>query len=192
VTARPRLLTLLAALGMLLGCFGALYSMVVFRSLLEPRDRYIETYREAASREPLMVGEGVSKEDVERLFEQVAGAIYDRRGTAIPLAAINVILSTLLFLGCGRALRGNPWGLSAWTLAAAASIPYQVLDAVYGLVKTREIATVVAQSGKLAAMSGAWTSVQTSASLLQASVEILYFGICLLYLRRPSIQALFR
>src|SRR5258706_907512 len=121
---------------MLLGCFGALYSMVVFRSLLEPRDRYVATYREAAAREPLAVADGVPKQEVEQLFERVAGAIYDRRGAALPLAAMNVILSTLLFLGCGRALRGNPWGLSAWTVPAAASIPYQLPDAGYALVKT--------------------------------------------------------
>jgi hypothetical protein len=185
-------LTLLAAVGLVLGCAGALYSLVNARMMLEGRDRYVATYREAAERQLPATTEGISREELGRLFESVAEAVYARRGVALSLAAMDLILSLLLFAGCARAMRGQLWGLSAWSLAAAASIPYALVDTAYSMMKTRDVAVVVEGAGKLGDLGRAWLSLQTMGTLLAMSLQILYFGACLLYLRRPSVRQLFR
>jgi hypothetical protein len=179
-TKTPIVFRLLAIVGVLLGSFGSFYTLLQGTALLAEHDQYVRSYREAAERAlpPLAPG---TPDDRGALFEKVADARYARRGVALPLAAINVILSLLLLAGCLRALRGQAWGLSAWTVAAAASIPYQVLDAAHSALELRDVAAIVQAPGDHSIVF----------VLGWMCVMILYYGVCVIYLRRPEVKARF-
>ena len=105
---------------------------------------------------------------------------------------MNVILSFLLFAGCARALRGQSWGLSAWMLAALASIPYNLIDCALALVQSNNLRLAFhGAAGPLGEFARQWVSVESMTAMLKTTVELLYFGICVVYLRRPEIQARF-
>jgi hypothetical protein len=174
---RPPLLYVLAAFGLLIGSFGGLYAASSAATLLRSRDQYIA---EAKHRVEHLPG------DAEKIAEKEAEVVYARRGVALPLAAMNVILSVLLFLGCGRAMRGNAWGASAWELAAFANIPYTVLWAAFNLVQAREMKAALPEIG-----------IELTSSILGlivifwAGMAILYYAVCVIYLRQPNIRRLF-
>src|SRR5262245_60016526 len=111
---RPKLLVFLAGVGILLGTFGAMYSVSSAAPLLQPRDQFMTAFKE--------VGENqIRAPELRQMVEQEAEATYARRGTFLPLYGINVLLSLLLLSGCTRALRGSTWGISAWEFASLLS-----------------------------------------------------------------------
>lgn len=134
----------------------------------------------------------LSRDDVLRVVEKQADLVYGRRGVALPMAAMNFILSLLLFAGCARAMRGLPWGASAWSLAAVASLPYQLLDVAFAIVQARDLSAALDGLSSGAVLFG---STRGSLQILFAAVKggllAVYFVSCAVYLRRPSIRALF-
>jgi hypothetical protein len=180
-TDKPALFYVLAAFGLLIGSFGGMFALSKAAPLLGSRDQYISAYREFAEKLP-----GHDAQSL-KMAEQEADAIYSRRGVALPLAAMNLILSTLLFLGCGRALRGSPWGLSAWQLAVVASLPYTLLASAFAIVEAREIAAAMPHD--------AVVELGVQLSILRTAIfdglAIVYYLVCILYLRRPAIRKRF-
>jgi hypothetical protein len=81
-------------------------------------------------------------------------------------------------------MRADAWGLSAWSFAAAASIPYQLLDLLLTLVMGRDVA-------RGAAMVPPMHRLAQLGSILLCGVAILYYGICVIYLRTPAVRRAF-
>jgi hypothetical protein len=183
---KPPFLYVLAAFGLVLGTLGGMdgaTSVMAYSAL--SRDEYTKVRQQA------LLGDQ-SDPALIKLIERHADVEYARRNVAIPLGAMNFILSSLLFLGCGRALRGQAWGLSAWQLAAAASIPYTVLACAFWLVRAREL-DVVYQATELreAVSMSIGLSVLRLLMFFKTALELLYFAASWLYLRRPQVRALF-
>jgi hypothetical protein len=178
---KPPLLYLLAAFGLVLGSFGGMFALSKALPLTASRDQYVSAYREWFDKLP------AAKLENTQLPEKEADVIYSRRGVALPLAVMNIILSTLLFLGCGRALRGSLWGYSAWKFAALASVPYTVLASAFGLVQAREMGAAM-PNDVIVEMAMRLSVLKT---IILDGLAVLYYVACLLYLRRPSIRALF-
>jgi len=190
--ARPPLLFILAAFGMILGGFGMLYAMTAGAALLAPRDAYLQAHHEAAEKQ-LGGATPEAREELVRLTEKQADVIWSRRGVALPLAAIDLILSFLMLAGCLRALRGQSWGLSAWLLALKLSIPYVILDSAFSFVRARDMAAIYRDTtGPFGLMAQSMLSLQSLTTLVKSTLELLYCGAAILYLRRPQIRALFR
>jgi hypothetical protein len=199
---------------MILGALGAYRALQEFLDLTSSRDRFVARHKDAFvfrdEMPPLDVDGGMPDAGVaapvvksapandagtaipkQMAGDRLAEARYARRGVLLPLAAVNMILSLLLFAGCTRVLRGQAWGLSAWLLCAMVSIPYHLLDCTVSVVQARELAAVLeglhdneaALALNIIDLSMMWT-------LLKSGLEILYFAVCLLYLRRQSIRSL--
>jgi hypothetical protein len=192
VLKKPALFKVLAIFGLILGGFGSLYSFASSMPLLSSRDQYVAIYREAAEKQSAVVPTPALRDELVHMYERQADTVYSRRGVQLPLAAMNIILSMLLFAGCTRALRGQGWGLSAWTMAALASIPYTVLDVAFSVVQARDLSAVFRETaGPMGLLSTSWLTIQTMLTMLKATAELLYFGACLLYLRTAQIRKLF-
>jgi hypothetical protein len=187
--SKPPLLYVLAAFGLVLGGFGTYYAVGIGAPLLQSRDQYVSGIRGFIDKQT-PESAAPDRDDTLKLVEKQAEVLYSRRGVALPLAGMNVILSLLLFLGCARAMRGEPWGLSAWGLAAKASIPYVVLDCALSVGLSRERAD---RYRAAAAAPGLMFGLQLKRllTLMMAGAQLLYFAVCVLYLRRPSIRALY-
>lgn len=187
------MLYVLAAFGLVLGGFGALSSASGGAALLRSRDHYVDARRklaeQAAGELPEQLG---TREDLVKVVAREADAQHRWRGVALPLAAMNLILSMLLFTGAMRAMRGDPWGWSAWLLAARASIAWVLLDVIFQVVQARDLqATLRETGGPLGMLSVARVSLQKMLVMLKATLELLYLVVCVLYLRRPSVRAYF-
>lgn len=129
----------------------------------------------------------VQQAEFLKIAEKEADVIYSRRGVALPLAGMNFILSTLLFLGCARAMRGSLWGASALKFASMASVPYTVLASAFAVVQAREIvASIPGDFSVEMAMH-----LRILQAVLTDALMVIYYVACVLYLRRPSIRALF-
>jgi hypothetical protein len=178
---KPRLFKVLAVVCLLSATLGILEAFDSFSAAFTPRDRWKEMRRTA---ELLLVAPPDPKttEDTPKLVERRADIVYARRYAALTLGVINLILSGLLFAGCARALAGQPWGLSAWSVAAAASIPYRLLESAYLMVLVRDLSAV--ESSSQAALA-------TVVVPTQMVLVVLFYGACLVYLRRPKLRALF-
>jgi hypothetical protein len=176
---------------MAVGGFAGLYAVAAAAPLLQPRDQFVAAWQEQArlllSIQPQK--EVPDRDAFERVIEREGDAIYARRGAALPLYAMSLILSGLLFLGCARMLRREAWGLSAFELAAVANIPYHLLDATFGVIQARDLAKVAAAAGVALPEQRAYAG--ASLVILKSALAILYFGGCALYLRRSAIRALF-
>ena len=192
---KPKLLKALAGIGILFGALGSMYAAASVGEFLTDRDEFINRYQKAveARMEALTPSPSPSPSpspnavasplpDLSKVPEQIANKIYARRGVTLPLSAVNLILSMLLLVGCLRALRGTAWGLSAWNLACLASIPYQVLSAASTALQTNDVMPLFGEP----------TGPYVAFALVWMTVCILYYGVCLIYLRRPQIRALFR
>jgi hypothetical protein len=187
---KPPLFKLLAAVGILFGSLSAMYATFSASAYLKERDAFVDMYTQAAagilnpspspspspSPDPALVAAR------EKLPQRVAETLYARRGVVLPLAAVNLILSALLLFGCLRAWRGTMWGLQAWTWTCLASIPYQVLNTASFALQTRDLAPLFDEKMKP----------NLAAALLWMTLCILYYGVCLVYLRRARIRELFR
>jgi hypothetical protein len=176
-----------------LGGWGSLDSLTVGVSLLAPHDVYVEKLKTARlqpmeSLEKSLGSLLPKKADLERFGERDAEARYGRRNAALPLALVGSILSLLLFAGCTRTMLGDAWGLGAWSLAALASVPYQVIVTTLALVTTHDVARGL---GELPPFLALQLSFQEGWSLIWGGLTLLYYGACVLYLRAPTVQARF-
>jgi hypothetical protein len=188
-TTRPRLLFAAGVIGVILGGFGATYAITTAPLLIGSRDGYVRAFRDRLA---LEAPPDTPAADVATTAEKEADARYARRNAELPLMAVELIVSCLLFAGCTRALRGDAWGASAWALAATVAIPYQLLSTALMIVQARDLERVcvtLPQSLSLARL--VWLQLQTLGGLTLAGGKLLYFAGVLFYLRRPSVKALF-
>ncbi len=181
----PPLLKLLASIGIIFGALNALSATSIARLLLSDREEFIASFRDQAGQPAASPSPSPSPEPVvspspsptpEPLFsmtpaEQAADRLFSLRGVILPLAAIALILSLLMLAGCLRTLRGSAWGLSAWTTACIAAIPFQFLNAASAIHEAGELPGVL---------------------ILGWAISCGYCGVCVIYLRRAKIRALFR
>jgi hypothetical protein len=157
--------------------------------LLDSRDAIVRDAREKAAQGASSLAPA---DQLELMAEREADTRYNRRNAQLPLLVIELIVSGLLFAGCSRALRGDGWGVGAWTLAATVAIPYELLDAALTLVQAHDLQAVfITMPQPLSLARILFLQVQTMLSVLVGGVEILYFGACIVYLRHPSVRALF-
>jgi hypothetical protein len=176
----PALLYALAVVGLIMGALGTAISVVTVGVLLRPAE-------ELAQLKPT---EPATTPTQQRALVQTE-VLIGRRGAILPLATMNLILSVLLFAGCRRAMRGDPWGASAWSFAALASILYQVLATVLQLILLGEIQRASANLSPNLVDPHAVGPSSASATLVVAGVEILYYAVCVLYLRLHSVRRRF-
>jgi hypothetical protein len=192
VPSKPPLLYVLAAFGLVLGSFGTLYALSSASPFLFTRDQYVSAMRDEAEKQLPLPAEVVDRNAMLALEEREAEVLYDRRGVALPLGAMNLILSLLLFAGAARAMRGHAWGVSAWTLAAAASVPYTLLAFAFTVVESRYLVAAYRLSpGPLAELNVTKQHLKTLVVGFKSGIEVLYFAICWVYLRRPALKRLF-
>jgi hypothetical protein len=186
---RPTLLFALAIVGVVLGSFGAMSAITTAPLLLGSRDDMVQRYRESIAKTtpPL-----TPADQIELVAEREGDARYRRRNAQLPLLLIQLIVSGLLFAGCSRALRGQVWGAAAWSLAATVAIPYELLDTALTLVQAHDLeAAFITLPQPLRLTEIVWLNLQTLSWVLVGGLKILYFGACLIYLRLPSVRALF-
>lgn len=187
VASRPPLVYILGAFGLLFGAFGAEHALGEGTSLLAPRDAYVEAVDQ---RNQLVKPTGDTTE-FERYSKREGEVRYSRRNAALPLSAVGLIVSCLLFAGCLRAMRGDPWGVSAWSLAAAASLPYQLVSTALTLVTGHDLTRAFAHAPAAALILDLRNQLATQLSVGAGAVAILYCGACLLYLRSAEIRRAF-
>ncbi len=190
--SKPPLLYVLAAFGLVLGSFGTLYALSSAAPFMFTRDQYVNAMRDEAEKQLPLPADAADRNAMLALEEREAEVLYDRRGVALPLAAMNMILSLLLFAGAARAMRGHAWGVSAWTLAAAASVPYTLLALAFAIVESRYlVAAYRLTPGPLAEFNVTKQHLKTLVVAFKSAVEVLYFAASWLYLRRPALKRLF-
>jgi hypothetical protein len=95
---------LLAFIGIFIGSIGVLGASSLIRMALEDEEQFQKELANISGPSP--------SPSPAPAFE-----FRQRPGVTVPLCAITIILSALLFSGCLLALRGSPWGLSAWRTA---------------------------------------------------------------------------
>jgi hypothetical protein len=179
---RPALLYVLAAFGVVAGGYGSLASLTSGLTLLQSREVFVQTIQARDRTLETFIPKG----DLERFSQREGQVRYARRNAALPLAAVGVILSCLLFAGCARTMMGDPWGLGAWSLAAAASIPYHLITTALILVTTRDVAQAVADSPVVPLLP-----MERLGAMVMAGLAIAYYGACLLYLRSSTVRSRF-
>ena len=181
----PALLYVLAAFGVISGSYGALRAIGSATMFAKPREVYLAVV--TANNEGLKPF--VTAAELEKYDAREADARYGRRKAALPLAGVGLILSCLMFAGAMRAMRGDRWGLSAWSFAAAASIPFQLLDLGLTAVIARDLSKAVAELPAMARLIAG--NAQLLASIAFCGVAILYYGVCVIYLRTPAVRRAF-
>ena len=187
MVAKPTFLKVLAGFGLALGCFGAISAISSALLFTHTRDEYVTLLRDSTVKSAPS-----ATEQQVKLIEQEADALYSRRNVALPLAGMNLILSSLLFFGCGRAARGQLWGLQAWQLAAAASIPYTILACAFALVQMRELRPIIdATPGPDGAFALMESAVERMLTVGKTALEVIYFVASWLYLRTPGVRVLY-
>ena len=186
-TSKPPLVYVLAAFGLLFGAFGAQQALGEGVNLLAPPEVYAQAIEQ---RNDVFKPHGDAA-DFERYSKREAEVRYARRNAALPLAGVGLILSCLLFAGCLRAMRGDPWGVSAWSLAAAASLPYQLLSTTLTLFTGHDLARAFANASADAAMLDLRNQLAVRVLVGAGAVAVLYFGACLLYLRTAEVRRAF-
>jgi hypothetical protein len=186
---RPTFLFVLAIAGAILGAFGAMYAIATSPVLFGPRDAYVKAFREATVKSLPPIA---PVPQMEAMAEREADVRYGRRNAQLPLNAIALIVSCLLFAGCTRALRGQAWGAAAWSLAATVAIPYQLLDTAMMLVMARDLeAAFRTLPQPLGFLRIASLELEVMLKVIVTGLEIVYFGACIMYLRLPTVRALF-
>ena len=181
----PALIYVLGAFGIVTGSYGALHALESVALFTKPHEVYVKMV--TANNEPLK--QFVAVPDLERYDAREAEARYGRRNAALPLAGVGLILSSLMFVGAMRAMRGDGWGLSAWSFAALASIPYQLVNLALTLVMARDLGKAVAELPLPAQMIVG--NLQLMVSIVLCGVAVLYYGVCAIYLRSPAVRRAF-
>lgn len=181
----PALVYVLAAFGVISGSYGTLAALTTVSTYSQPRDIYLKAV--TASHEMLVPL--VDAKALEKFDAHEADARYGRRNASLPIAGLGMILSCLMFAGAMRAMRGDAWGLSAWRFAAGACIPYQLLSLGFTVAIARDLAQAVAELPAPAQLLvGGWPLM---ASVGFCGLAIVYYGVCVIYLRTPTVRRAF-
>jgi hypothetical protein len=211
----PFLLRFLAVLSLCLGVWGAMSALTdVNRSLLLDRsvfvvrvkDRQLLLFDQAKTRpesqspvlrpliDPFLK---LPRAEFERLSLLLGDALYDRRGVSLPLGVLQLLLCWLLLSGSLATLRRQPTGVSTWSWACWANIPFALLNMLVTFVHSR---TLMSRLGGTAAdalsqVTGRGRDVELSTLwqltrlfvMSQAFMEgrgVLFLGLTALYLQR--------
>jgi len=181
----PALVYVLAAFAVISGSYGAMRALGTTAMFAKPKEVYLQLV--TANNDGLKPF--VAQPELDKYDAREADARYGRRNAALPLAIVGLILSGLMFTGAMRAMRGDDWGRSAWSFAAAASIPYQLLNLALGVVVARDLAKAVAELPPMAQLLVGGG--QMLASIVFCGVAVLYYGMCVIYLRTPGVRRAF-
>ena len=181
----PALLYVLGAFGVITGSYGALRAVGSAVMFAKPRDVYLQMV--TVNNDGLKPF--VDAAALERYDAHEADAPNTRRNAPQPLAIVGLILSCLMFAGAMRAMRGDGWGLSAWKFAAAASIPYQLVNLALTAVMARDLAKAIAELPAMAQLLVG--NAQLLASIVFCAIAVLYYGVCVIYLRSPLLLRAF-
>lgn len=181
----PALVYVLAAFAVISGSYGAMRALGTAAMFAKPKEVYLQLV--TANNDGLKPF--VEQAALEKYDAREADARYGRRNAALPLAIVGLILSGLMFAGAMRAMRGDNWGRSAWSFAAAASIPYQLLNLALGVVVARDLAKAVAELPPMAQLLVGGG--QMLASIVFCGVAVLYYGVCVIYLRTAGVRRAF-
>jgi hypothetical protein len=182
----PALVYVLAAFAVVSGSYGAARALNALSMLGQEREVYLKlvtTNNEGLK--PLVPKAG----DLEKYDAREADALYGRRKATLPLAVVGLILSGLLFVGAMRAMRGDEWGRSAWTFAAAACIPYQLLRFALDAVMARDLGSAVAELPPIAQLG--LGGGRMLVSIVGCGFAVLFYGVCVIYLRTPGVRRAF-
>ncbi|HEY2744120.1 MAG TPA: hypothetical protein VGL86_05845 [Polyangia bacterium] len=183
--ALPPLVYVLATFGVISGSYGALRAISSATMFAKPREVYLAMVTaQNEALKPLVDAPTLEKYDAHE-----ADARYGRRNAALPLAGVGLVLSCLMFAGAMRAMRGDGWGLSAWSFSAAACIPYQLLNLALTFVTARDLGKAVAELPPMAQLIVG--NAQLLASIFFCAVAILYYGVCVIYLRTAGVKSAF-
>jgi hypothetical protein len=169
---QPALLYVLAAFGIIAGGYGSINSVTSAAMLLKPPEEFAKLIVEHNE----LWQPQLPKAELDRQSAREAEAAYGRRKAALPLAAVGLIVSCLLFAGCIRSMMGDRSGASLWSLAALASIPYQMLAMALSLLTLRDFARTldaVPEGLRLVRMG----------IVISSALAIGYYASCLVYLR---------
>jgi hypothetical protein len=181
----PALVYVLAAFAVISGSYGAMRGLGTAAMYAKPREVYLQLV--TANNDGLKPFVGAA--ELEKYDAHEADARYGRRNAALPLAIVGLILSGLMFAGAMRAMRGDDWGRSAWSFAAAASVPYQLVNLALGVVMARDLAKAVAELPAMAQLLVGGG--QMLASIVFCGIAVLYYGVCVIYLRTPGVKRAF-
>jgi len=181
----PALVYVLAAFAVISGSYGAMRALGTAAMYAKPREVYLQLV--TANNDGLKPFVGAA--ELEKYDAREADARYGRRNAALPLAIVGLILSGLMFAGAMRAMRGDRWGLSAWKFAAAASIPYQLVNLALTVVMARDLSKAVAELPPMAQLLVG--DAQLMASILICGLAVLYYGVCVIYLRTEGVRRAF-
>lgn len=182
-TALPALLYVLAAFGVITGSYGALRGITSVATFVKSHDEYDKLLK--SNRDALAALASAAELEY---YGHEADARWAHRNAALPLAAVGLILSCLLVAGAMRSMRADPWGLSAWRFAAAASIPYQLISLALELLIARDLRGAVAALPAMPQLiaGNAWL-----VTVMMCGLSILYYGACAIYLRTPLVRRAF-
>jgi hypothetical protein len=133
----------------------------------------------------------------DRLALSLGDALYDRRGVAVPLGVLQLILCWLLISGALATLRKQSFGVSTWSFACWANIFFALLDMLVTFVHSRtlmerlgqSVAAALAQANGRAIdveLSGLWQLVRLYVMLRAATCGfwVLVLGVSALSLQR--------
>jgi hypothetical protein len=166
----------LGAFGIIAGGYGSLNSVMSAALLLKPPEEFAKLVEEHNQ----FWAPQLPKDDVERYSKREAEVSYGRRKAALPLAAVGLIVSCLLFAGCIRSMMGDPSGPGLWSLASAVSLPYQLLAMALALLTLRDFSRALGPAPSLLQMA---LDVRRLGILVTSGIAMTYFGACLLFLR---------
>lgn len=139
------MLVLLAGLGFFYGSITCVLSWSTLVALAGSHGAFISAVRQDGSRMVEVPKQLGSTDDVQRLAERKAEALWSRRGVFIPLAVANAVLSSLMLLGiAGAVSRRLAWGRSAWRFAALVSLVAVAMEGVANYVHARDLIQAVA------------------------------------------------
>ena len=181
----PALVYVLAAFAVISGSYGAMRALGTAAMYAKPREVYLQLV--TANNDGLKPFVGAA--ELEKYDAREADARYGRRNAALPLAIVGLILSGLMFAGAMRAMRGDSWGLSAWRFAAAASIPYQLVSLLLTVVTARDLSAAIAELPLAVQLYVGAAPLFTS--MASCGVAIVYYGVCVIYLRTPGVRRAF-
>jgi hypothetical protein len=190
--SRPRILTILAVLTVIVGSLGVGHGLARLLSFAEGHDAFVGQMRDSfAAQLP-----NLPAEERQRLGEDYGEREWARRGAVVPLALVNLVLSFLLFSGAIEALRGRSWGAGAWEWSAKLSIPYTIVAMLLLRVEMHDFAAGLATSSSAVAPGSGQAvdemeSLARGAAALYGLVMVGFYLACVLYLQRPKVKALF-
>lgn len=215
IPRQPFLLRALAVLSLCLGIWGAMSALTeINRSLLLDRSVYVVRVKDRQlvlfDRAKMQPGAQspvlrpliepflkLPRPEIERLSLLLGDALYDRRGVAVPLGILQLILCWLLLSGSLGSLRRQPSGISTWTWACWANIPFSLLSMLVTFVHSRTLmarlgpttADALAQvtgHGRDAELATLWqlTRLFVMSQAFMEGLGVLFLGLTALYLGR--------